>query len=451
MMDLGTLGGSISTATAINDSGQVIGYAQTATASHHAFIWDSSNGMRDIGTLGGSSYAYFINSSGQVAGYSLTSSGGHAFLWDITNGMRDLGSLGGNYSYPTAINSSGQVVGYSNTASNEMCAFLWDSTNGMRNLGNPGGKSATPNAINDSGQVVGSYMLASGYQRRAFLWDSTNGMRDLGSLGGAYSDATALNSSGQVVGVSSPASSYDHAFLWDSTKGMIDLNSLLSSNQSFFYLGYGWRITDLGLITGVGTIYGSYTYHAFLASPIPTANAGSDQTVSELTPVALDGSGSTSLTEGALTYTWTQVAGNTVSLDTTDPKHPTFKAPTVGTSGEVLTFQLVVSDGLQVSKPSTVNITVVYVNEPPVANAGANQTVNESSIVTMDGSGSYDPDHYPGSLSYSGSKQRGRRSLFPTARFKAPVLPLLRFTPGPLRSHSSSWYTTGRPIPPLRR
>src|SRR5689334_7332966 len=66
--DLGTLGGSGSTATAINASGQVVGYSDgPAGSAGHAFLY-SSGQMKDLGTLGGESYAYGINSTGQVTG-----------------------------------------------------------------------------------------------------------------------------------------------------------------------------------------------------------------------------------------------------------------------------------------------------------------------------------------------------------------------------------------------
>src|SRR5215207_10175943 len=74
---------------------------QTGDENSHAFLYDSTNGMKDLGTLGGTnSYAYGINDSGQVVGYSDTAnSGPHAFLYDSTNGMKDLGTLGGTNSY----------------------------------------------------------------------------------------------------------------------------------------------------------------------------------------------------------------------------------------------------------------------------------------------------------------------------------------------------------------
>ena len=53
MQDLGTLGGTYSGGFAINASGQVTGYADTAgDGLYHAFLWDGTT-MQDLGTLGG--------------------------------------------------------------------------------------------------------------------------------------------------------------------------------------------------------------------------------------------------------------------------------------------------------------------------------------------------------------------------------------------------------------
>ena len=62
-------------ATAINDSGQIIGTAQTSTtSSDFAFLY-SGGSMQNLGSFGGAngSFPYAINSSGQVAGTSFTS------------------------------------------------------------------------------------------------------------------------------------------------------------------------------------------------------------------------------------------------------------------------------------------------------------------------------------------------------------------------------------------
>jgi probable HAF family extracellular repeat protein len=111
MTDLGSFGGELSRATAINDNGQAVGFSYTTgNAEVHAFIYDS-RGMVDIGTLSGNqSYAYDINSTGQIVG----NSNGRAFLY--SNGtMYDLNDLiDSNWGWMLedagAINDAGQIA-----------------------------------------------------------------------------------------------------------------------------------------------------------------------------------------------------------------------------------------------------------------------------------------------------------------------------------------------------
>src|SRR5262245_40598235 len=72
-VDLGSLGGNFSEASAVNADGLVVGHSSIAgnEGVRHAFAWSNGKGMTDLGTLGGSqSCATLVNDDGVIAGYS---------------------------------------------------------------------------------------------------------------------------------------------------------------------------------------------------------------------------------------------------------------------------------------------------------------------------------------------------------------------------------------------
>ncbi len=201
--DLGTLGGTISTANGINASGQVVGYAYTAAGDRHAFLY--SNGtMTDLDTLGGTlSIANGINASGQTVGQANPSVFRHACLY--SNGtMTDLGTLGGTNSAAAGINASGQVVGSAQVPDGNFHAVLY-SNGTVTDLGTLGRNESEANGINASGQVVGNAATPAGFQfQHAFLY-SNGTMTDLNTLipansGWVLQGAQAINDSGEIVG-----------------------------------------------------------------------------------------------------------------------------------------------------------------------------------------------------------------------------------------------------------
>ena len=89
---------------------------------------------------------------------------------------------------------------------------------------------------------------------------------------------------------------------------------------------------------------------------VPVADAGADQSVDELTVVTLNGTASTDADGQAITYSWTQTNGTSVTLSNSTAAEPTFTAPLVN-STEVLTFQLIVNDGIEDGAVDTVDVT----------------------------------------------------------------------------------------------
>jgi hypothetical protein len=121
----------------------------------------------------------------------------------------------------------------------------------------------------------------------------------------------------------------------------------------------------------------------------PVANAGPDQEVDEGTVVNLNGYGSFDPDGDPLHYLWIPPSG--IELHSPTTPNPNFTAPEVKTD-TIFTFLLVVNDGTANSVKDTVTIKVRQVNKWPVAVAGFNQSVRELSLVTLIGTGSYDPD-----------------------------------------------------------
>lgn len=139
----------------------------------------------------------------------------------------------------------------------------------------------------------------------------------------------------------------------------------------------------------------------------PLAEAGPDQNVGEGVLVALDGSNSTDPEGDPLSFSWSQVQGSPVVLADPSAARTTFHAPYVGTEGETLIFQLTVTDPGGLESSDTCMVNVLWVNEPPIADAGPDQEVWEGDLVTLDGSHSFDPDGF--TLAYAWEQTGGTK------------------------------------------
>ena len=126
------------------------------------------------------------------------------------------------------------------------------------------------------------------------------------------------------------------------------------------------------------------------ANRAPIANAGDDQTVAVDEEVLLDGSESNDPDGDNLSYNWIMTdapLGSTASLSDSTIQMPSLLVDLPGN----YTITLIVNDGILDSLVDEVIISTL-INQPPIANAGENQTGISGDIITLDGSASIDPD-----------------------------------------------------------
>ena len=124
----------------------------------------------------------------------------------------------------------------------------------------------------------------------------------------------------------------------------------------------------------------------------PSANAGANQVVLPHTIVDLNGSGSFDPDDGIAAYRWVQIQGPRVIVHDAKAADTSFVSSNPRPIGVSLIFQLQVTDQFGLTTRDQCIVNVIRAHLPPFANAGSGQTVAARSSVTLDGSGSFDPD-----------------------------------------------------------
>jgi hypothetical protein len=160
-------------ATAINGSGQVVGYGRRAQGLDTAWVWvpDVPNGSSGrfvvLRSFSGATVhrAQGINDFGDVVGWGQTPGGSeYALLWKRNRAQSDptapdyyqpptnLGAALGRGGRALDINNAMTVVGRASRSTNRLRyePFVWDPVNGMRSLPTPPGGDAFANRLNQS-------------------------------------------------------------------------------------------------------------------------------------------------------------------------------------------------------------------------------------------------------------------------------------------------------------
>jgi probable HAF family extracellular repeat protein len=298
-LELGTLGGKNSSINwnGINDPGEAVGMSETSVSDPNGedvcgfgthltcspFLWQNGT-MYALPTVGGiNGQASAINNSGQVAGYAENGIADPTCPQGTENFMVDLPVMwdkGIAMPLPTingdpdgvafGINNRGQAVGYSGTCTAANYAVVWENGTATQlpDLGDPG---AIAFAINSHNQVVGQAVNSDGTPLAA-LWQN-NTVKALGGLlpGDVSSFATSINDRGQAVGSSFDSKgNWSRGLLWQNGM-MIDLNTVFPASSNLYVVSAS-NINESGQIAGMAVdmslLYAGTIVHAFLATPV---------------------------------------------------------------------------------------------------------------------------------------------------------------------------------------
>jgi probable HAF family extracellular repeat protein len=297
----------------INDFGQVVGDSETAVPDPNGedicgfgthltcrpFLWQFPH-MRALPTLGGNNgQASAINNRGQIVGFAENGTVDSTCPSNFPNNRIQLPVLwekGNQGTYkaqalPTGsdpdgfafwINDQGQAVGDTGTCGNATVhAVSWE--NGTLSPLPDFGTGAIAWGINNQGQMVGTVVSPDGTTQYGALWQ--NGvLTNLGLLAGDFGgEASGINDRGQVVGSNWDSNfNWSHAFIYQNGV-MTDLNTLFPASSNLFATMAN-KINERGQISGMAVVRsGPHTgdVHAFLATP---AHQSRGRSVAEVAP-----------------------------------------------------------------------------------------------------------------------------------------------------------------------
>lgn len=207
-----------------------------------------------------------------------------------------------------------------------------------------------------------------------------------------------------LAGIASDPDGNDLGIAWTQMSGpIVTLANSTGLSPSFAAPLVTRAEADVVLRLAVDDGYGGsassdVTIHIANINHPPTADAPSNMSVPESTPVSLIGQGTDPDTEeqSQLVYAWQQIGGPGVTLSGTGANIG-FTAPLVTAGGdpnakETLAFRLTVTDPNGASASDDVTVVVTNVEHAPTAAAGGSLTANEAASVTLNGSASSDPD-----------------------------------------------------------
>jgi uncharacterized protein (TIGR03437 family) len=261
-------GATSTTATGMNNAGDIVGGFQDATG-FHSYLRRANGPFVTIdapGALPGMTYAAGINNLGQIAGIFADATGTHAFIraadgsftsFDIPDQTPPIGVRG--------INDHGDIAGTSRVAGGFQQGFLRHADGSIVTFKMPGSSQTWTGGINNNGDIVGTYITGGSYSvQHGFLRKADGSFTAINATGIEASHAgtalTGINNVGQITGY---LTGYGISIVRDPS-GAFTMLSVFSQTYPFAY-AIPDAIDDNGRLAGY--VYDSRA-HGLLATPV---------------------------------------------------------------------------------------------------------------------------------------------------------------------------------------
>jgi probable HAF family extracellular repeat protein len=301
-IDLGTLGNPDTGNSwinwgGINDRGEAAGMSETSVPDPNGedicgfgtfltcvpFLWQDGH-MSALPTVGGNNgQASAINNRGEVVGFAETADNDTScpafapapavapVLWEKGQ-AHPLPLVGSDLDgVVDGINDQGTAVGYSGNCTAALHAVMWKNNTAFVLQDTGHAKSNRAFAINNLGQIVGRVRSLDGSTYVAALWQPDGSLKILGVLPGDQAAfATGINNLGQVVGNNvDSGNNWSHGFIWQNNV-MTDLNTLIPKDSNLFIINAS-NINERGQISGMAFVHAgphAGEIHSVLLTPV---------------------------------------------------------------------------------------------------------------------------------------------------------------------------------------
>ena len=344
-----------------------------------------------------------FGNNGRVSTYDLVTIPGKTLQDPLVGGLVNPGGIAISGGYLFVVDN------YSGTISKYTTGGTTVNVPLVSGLPGPGGLAVFGGHlfVTQGNGTIGEYDATSGATINAALVSGLNSPRyiDVEAMSVPLANAGPSQTvqAGTLVtldgsGSSDPSGQLPLTYAWSFVSQPAGSTATLSNpaivNPTFTPNALGNYVIQLVVTNAVGVSSAPATITVSTFDSPPVADAGSDQLITVIgTVVNLNGSQSYSPGGLPINYQWSILSkpvGSNATLTGPTTATPSFVADLHGTYN----IQLIVTDSLgTASSPATV--TVTSNNVAPVANAGLSQSTAVGQTVTLNGSGSNDPDGDP--------------------------------------------------------